>query len=153
MDFQTVTGGVDKIVRVFNRASGKVTSNLSGHTKKVTAVAYHSSGDRILSCSQDKTVRVWDASGKSNPPPAKTPVHLTRTTGEQINAPCHTGSKFASNAVLKSHAAEVNGLSIHPTGDYVATASADSTWAFTDIESGKRFVSNDEAKSGALSRM
>lgn len=81
------------------------------------------------------------------------PCTLRERLANNIHVPCHTGSKFASNAVLKSHAAEVNGLSIHPTGDYVATASADSTWAFTDIESGKRFVSNDEAKSGALSRM
>ena len=34
---------------------------------------------------------------------------------------------------IKAHTAEVTGLSLHPTGDYIATSSMDGSWAFTDI--------------------
>ena len=37
---------------------------------------------------------------------------------------------------IKPHSAEVADLSIHPVGTYIATASLDSTWAFTDIGAG-----------------
>lgn len=34
---------------------------------------------------------------------------------------------------IKAHSAEVTDLTVHPCGNYIATASMDSTWAFTDI--------------------
>ena len=34
---------------------------------------------------------------------------------------------------IKTHTAEVTGLSLHPTGNYIATSSMDGSWAFTDV--------------------
>lgn len=41
-------------------------------------------------------------------------------------------------------------VSLHATGNYLVTASQDSTWAFVDIHSGKVLsqVSNDNVKTG-----
>ena len=50
--------------KVFDRTAGPVVATLSGHTKKVTAVAFHPSADVVFTCSQDKTAKIWSASAK-----------------------------------------------------------------------------------------
>ncbi len=53
------TGGADRLVRVWDAASGKELGNLFGHTMTVMAVAFLD--DRhIVSASLDGTVRIWD---------------------------------------------------------------------------------------------
>jgi len=105
-----VTGGVDANVMVFNHETGKIVSTLSGHTKKVNDVLYHPSGDVVISCSQDKTARVWKASSGS--------------------------SSYAAAHVVKIHTEEVTGISLHATGDYFATSSLDRSWGFHDLHTG-----------------
>lgn len=41
---------------------------------------------------------------------------------------------------INLHAAEVVGLSLHATHDYVVSASLDHTWAFHNIETGKSLL-------------
>lgn len=38
----------------------QITATLKGHTKKVTSVLYHMSGNKVVSASPDSTIRVWD---------------------------------------------------------------------------------------------
>lgn len=38
----------------------QITATLKGHTKKVTNVLYHMSGNKVVSASPDSTIRVWD---------------------------------------------------------------------------------------------
>eukprot|EP00128_Syssomonas_multiformis_P018973 Colp12_sorted_trinity150504_noHs@27156 len=59
-----LTGGVDKKGVIFNRATEQVVSTLSGHTKKVNSVLFHSSEDVAFTASADSTVRVWKADGQ-----------------------------------------------------------------------------------------
>ncbi|KAE8208487.1 hypothetical protein CF319_g9560, partial [Tilletia indica] len=40
-----LTGGNDKVVQVYNRQNGKVSSTLKGHTKKINAVAWTHNGE------------------------------------------------------------------------------------------------------------
>mmetsp|Transcript_7522 Transcript_7522/g.10177 ORF Transcript_7522/g.10177 Transcript_7522/m.10177 type:complete len:507 (+) Transcript_7522:260-1780(+) len=104
-----VTGGVDSQVVLFDRAQGKITSTLSGHSKKVTAVQFlPKSPEMVLSASADKTARLWK-------------------TGPQ-------GTASQCVATFKDHTGEVTALSVHPTSTYFVTASSDKTWAFHDIE-------------------
>jgi pre-mRNA-processing factor 19 len=85
-----------------------VAATVSGHSKKVTGVQFHPTRDVLISTSTDKTARVWKKQG--------------------------TG--YTNAHVVKVHTGEVVGCSLHATGDYFATASADQTWGFIDIESG-----------------
>lgn len=52
-------------IKLWNLETGKEIATLSGHTDKVTCVAFNPSDGRILaSCSYDKTVKLWDKETK-----------------------------------------------------------------------------------------
>lgn len=98
---------MDKTAIVFDHIEQAQVATLSGHTKRVTDVCFHPSKEQLLlTASADKTARVWQAVG-----------------GE--------GYKVAH--VLDDHDAEVVGATVHATGDFMATASKDKSWAFYDI--------------------
>ena len=90
---QIASGSWDKTVKIWNASSGELQSTLTGHTRyvptlallvlKVVLVADYSAmrravncvgfdptGKKLVSCSDDKTVRIWDV-----------------TTGEPIGSP------------------------------------------------------------------
>ncbi|KAL8281350.1 hypothetical protein RQP46_006384 [Phenoliferia psychrophenolica] len=111
----TLTGGLDKSVILFDRATSKIITTLKAHTKKVTAVlatvAITSEGIPafLVSASLDKTVRVW--------------------------AP--NGNKPVYGATALTHGGEVNALALHPTDTLVASAAADGTWSIIDLSTPK----------------
>jgi len=108
-----VTGGLDKVVQVFDLESEKVLATLKGHTKAVTHVAFREKEglQRVaLSSGADKTVRFW---------------------GED------DAGAWAAKGSITAHKGDVTGLTVHPTGLYAASASTDSTWALHDIETVK----------------
>ncbi|KAF4521892.1 hypothetical protein B566_EDAN008383 [Ephemera danica] len=69
-NFLLATCGHDHLVRLWNVSSGKLRvvleplSKLSGHSSTVLCVRFCSSGTIFASGSMDKTVRVWETSGK-----------------------------------------------------------------------------------------
>jgi WD40 repeat protein len=64
---RVITGGADKMARVWESDSGKMIIELHGHTDGVTGLDVGSDGKRILTSSQyDHSARLWDAaSGRS----------------------------------------------------------------------------------------
>ena len=50
----------DRLVRVFDLTSHKLCRRFEGHSREVTDVAFTPDGRRLLTCSMDCTVRVWD---------------------------------------------------------------------------------------------
>jgi len=102
-----LTGGVDRDAILFNHASGQVVATLSGHSKKVRACCFHPFSEReiLFTASSDKTTKIWGP---------------------------HE-DQYRCRATLSDHTGEVVGVSIHATGDYMATASLDRTWAFYSI--------------------
>jgi len=105
-----LTGGLDSDLSLFNTQTRKLVTKISGHTKRVNDVAFHPTDDIVFSCSQDRTVRVWRSAGDN---------HYT----------------LAHN-ISRAHSDDVVGISLHATGDYLASASNDKSWAFHDIRSG-----------------
>ncbi|EKX43648.1 hypothetical protein GUITHDRAFT_159783 [Guillardia theta CCMP2712] len=100
-----VTGGMDSKVIVSDSATGKVVATMSGHTKPVRRVLFHQASDMVFSSSE--VVKVW-----------KTAQHLT--DGKEL-------------CTFNNHKGEINGISLHATGDYLVSASADKSWAFYDL--------------------
>lgn len=54
-----VTGGADKIVRLWNTADGEEVRPFPGHTDAVTSVAVTHDGMQVIAGSADKSVRIW----------------------------------------------------------------------------------------------
>lgn len=115
-----LSGGVDKTALLVNTTSGSVEGKLTGHTKKISAVAFHPSfneGDArsspLYTAAADGTVKIWEASGgKSN--------------------------QFKDKHTFAHHQGyDVCGLTMHPTGSYAISTSMDSSWAFLDLSEGK----------------
>ena len=48
-------------MKVWDAETGQETLTLKGHTGKVTSVVFSPDGRRIVSGSQDSTLKVWDA--------------------------------------------------------------------------------------------
>lgn len=57
---QLATCGADKLVRIFELATGKQRLSLEGHTHHVLAVAWQDSGNILASASADGTVKIWN---------------------------------------------------------------------------------------------
>ncbi|KAL9937403.1 hypothetical protein V8E36_003812 [Tilletia maclaganii] len=124
-----LTGGNDKVVQVFDRQSGKVSSTLKGHTKKVIAVAWTHDGEiklgetaqgeaspaHAVSASEDGSVRVWTNQGDGTYALAH-PLVVSPAAGKTKSP--------------------VVGVAVHPCGTIVGAASRDGHWALFDIVSG-----------------
>jgi eukaryotic-like serine/threonine-protein kinase len=54
------TGGWDKTIRIWDRATGAQTQTLLGHRGFVRSLAFSADGDQLVSGSEDKSVRRWD---------------------------------------------------------------------------------------------
>lgn len=80
---------------------------LKGHTSEIVFYSYSPNGDRIVSASRDKTVRIWDAA-----------------TGAQLIVARH------------QHTELVNGAAFSPDGNAVVTAGEDGTLRIWDAAAG-----------------
>ncbi|CAG9462209.1 unnamed protein product [Pedinophyceae sp. YPF-701] len=100
-----ITSGADSTAQVFDRAAGKVHA-LKGHTKRVNQAAFAGS-DVAVSCSADKTAKVW-----------------------------RKGKAWSCVETFTGHGAEVTGVAVHPGNKYCVTAAKDAKWAFHDLTAG-----------------
>eukprot|EP01088_Endostelium_zonatum_P003052 TRINITY_DN1400_c0_g1_i1.p1 TRINITY_DN1400_c0_g1~~TRINITY_DN1400_c0_g1_i1.p1 ORF type:complete len:204 (+),score=55.92 TRINITY_DN1400_c0_g1_i1:1181-1792(+) len=58
-----VSGGRDKVIKVWELATGRQVMEMIGHDNWVRGVMWHPRNGKILmSCSDDKSVRMWDMS-------------------------------------------------------------------------------------------
>ncbi|KAF9097448.1 hypothetical protein BGX29_008075, partial [Mortierella sp. GBA35] len=103
---ELLSGGRDKIVRVWNCETGSPDFVLEGHTDKISSVAFSPSGMQIASASDDNTMMLWDT---------------------------HTG---AVAFVLTDHTKSVSCISYAPDGRSVASGSLDGTIHGQHIVSG-----------------
>ena len=55
-------GSIDSSIRLLDIKTGKELHRFQGHTGTVWKVTYSSDGKTALSCSEDKTVRLWQLS-------------------------------------------------------------------------------------------
>jgi tricorn protease-like protein/mono/diheme cytochrome c family protein len=59
-------GGCDRLVRVWDLASGKLEHAIENHADWVFAVAFSPDGKQLITGSRDKTAKVWDLVGKES---------------------------------------------------------------------------------------
>ena len=87
----------DKMVKLWDTATGKEIKTLSGHTDGVWGVSFSPDSKMLASASRDNTVKLWDTA-----------------TGKEIKT-------------LTGHTSTVLGVSFSPDGKILASASADNT--------------------------
>ncbi|KAM0787544.1 hypothetical protein ACM66B_003615 [Microbotryomycetes sp. NB124-2] len=93
-------------IYMWSTQTGKLLDVLAGHEGPVSALAFSPLGDRLVSASWDRTIRVWDVYGRSS---AVEPFQLT------------------SDALA---------LAFRPDGNEVAVATLDGQIAFWDLKNG-----------------
>ena len=54
------TGGRDKVIKIWDASSGQCLKTLMGHDNWIRGVCWAPNGHALLSCSDDKTIKVWD---------------------------------------------------------------------------------------------
>lgn len=108
----TLSGGMDKNAIIFDHANNKVLATLTGHTKKLTACKFHPDASKavVITASADKLTKIWSADASR--------------------------SVYSEAFTLDSHQAEVTDMSVHPTGEYLATVGRDNAWCFHSIDRG-----------------
>ncbi|MDR3171886.1 MAG: caspase family protein [Treponema sp.] len=119
-----------------------------GHSDLINSAAYSPDGSRILSCSWDETIKIWDAlSGrelKTLSTPGNTPLcAVWDAQGLFIAAGFWDGSitiwDMESETVYKTflgHQVAVNSLAFSPDGQRLASASFDCTIKVWELETG-----------------
>jgi WD40 repeat protein len=83
--------------RILDAEDGREVAQLRGHTLLVSDVAFHPDGQRVATCSGDRTIRIWDV-----------------PTGQEI-------------FTLKGHTDDVNSIRFLRGGRQLRSASRDGT--------------------------
>ncbi|TFK76762.1 WD40 repeat-like protein [Pluteus cervinus] len=107
---QFLTGGNDKVVQLYDRATDKVLATLKGHTKKINHVVLREKEGEptlIASGGADKICKIWGYDSAS--------------------------SEYLPKSTIKSHKGEITGLAVHPTSTILTLASADRTFSIHDL--------------------
>src|SRR5262249_45499676 len=122
-----VAGGKDRVLRVWEVATGKALAPGGGHAHRVVALHYAADGKTLTSAGRDGTVRTWDvASGKqvrSRERPAECATACFTADGNLLAALCRSGelrlwdtAKGAEIRELRGSQEEVSPLAFSPDG-------------------------------------
>ncbi|KAJ2160644.1 hypothetical protein GGF46_002073 [Coemansia sp. RSA 552] len=133
-----LTGGLDNHAEVYSRKHDLTLATLKGHTKKVTTAVWVNGGgldQRIITGSADKSIRIWR------------PKVANTDEAKDIKAVGWTKER-----IIKQHSAEIVGISIHPSGEYFASAAADGAWAIHALEDGSVII-KDSVESSQISKI
>jgi len=103
---RVVTGGSDKLVRLWDLARGECDLTLAGHSGPVNDVCFTPDGRQALSASEDGTVRVWDL------------------------------ASAACRLVLEGHGSWVSSVAVSPDGRWAVSGARDKTLRLWDLATG-----------------
>jgi len=97
----------DRSVYMIDAVSGKVLRTLQGHTHSVVSAVFSPDGRHILSCGDDRAMRLWDAA-----------------SGKQIR-------------VFAGHESGVKSVAFSPDGRHAVSGGSDATVRLWDVAGGK----------------
>jgi WD40 repeat protein/serine/threonine protein kinase len=141
-----VTGGdyPDNAVRVWDLEAGTLLATMRGHQNKVSSVAFSPDGRRVVSASQDQTLRVWEVGGKRVAILHGHTSHVERAffsaDGRRVLSASNDGTvRFwdpaggEAVAVCQGHARGISSCAMSGDGAWLASAAADHTVRLWDL--------------------
>ena len=108
---QAISGGDDKLARVWDVAKRKEEGTLKGHESRINGVAFSTSGKRAATAGDDSTARVWNL-----------------TTFQEVTR-------------CQKNSGPVTCVAFYPSGQYVASGSTDHSLTMWDAADGEPFRS------------
>jgi WD40 repeat protein len=93
-------GYSDNTIKIWDAETGQETLTLAGHAGSVRSVIYNHDGSQIISCSDDGTIRIWDARDGtviktiSVPKSGPSPVSLAVPSPDTQRIAAATGNKI-----------------------------------------------------------
>ncbi|KAG7085566.1 pre-mRNA-splicing factor prp46 [Marasmius oreades] len=146
------TGAGDRVVKIWDLASGELKLSLTGHISTVRGLAVSPRHPYLFSCGEDKMVKCWDLEankvirhyhGHLSGVYALT-IHPTLdllvTSGRDASARVWDMRTKAQIHVLSGHTATVADVKCQESDPQVITGSMDSTVRLWDLAAGKTMV-------------
>jgi WD40 repeat protein len=91
-----VSGGADKIVRMWDGVQGSLIGTFAGHGDSINCVQFNRDGNSIVSGSSDGTLRIWDVA-KATPPAADTESPKSSLAEAMASIPALGGGMAVQN--------------------------------------------------------
>jgi WD40 repeat protein len=149
-----VSGGSnDRLVHVWDLSAGyaaaKLEQTIENHADWILGVAFSPDGKHLLTCSRDKTAKVWDLAAKESV--LTFPDHQNTVYGVAVHANGKVGFSVGEDNLLRSWNATGEGKQIrtsqghgkavvrvlrHPSQPWLVTCSADGTVRVWNMENG-----------------
>ncbi|GAA97635.1 uncharacterized protein L969DRAFT_87735 [Mixia osmundae IAM 14324] len=146
------TGAGDRVIKIWDLASGELRLSLTGHISTVRGLAVSSRHPYLFSCGEDKMVKCWDL--EVNKVIRQYHGHLSGvyalslhptldilvTAGRDASARVWDMRTKAQIHVLSGHSATVADVKCQDSDPQVITGSMDSTIRLWDLAAGKTMV-------------
>ncbi|GAA5926747.1 WD40 repeat domain-containing protein [Sporobolomyces koalae] len=143
------TGAGDRVIKIWDLASGELKISLTGHISTVRGLAVSSRHPYLFSCAEDKMVKCWDL--ETNKVIRHYHGHLSGvyslslhptldvlvTAGRDASARVWDMRTKAQVHVLTGHTATIADVKTQESDPQVITASMDSTVRLWDLAAGK----------------
>ncbi|MEM7534912.1 MAG: effector-associated domain EAD1-containing protein [Chloroflexota bacterium] len=144
--------GEDNIIHLWDLATGEQRMTLTGHTDNVWDVAWGANGERLVTSSQDGSVRVWRVGDKQNIQRIETENLLLdavwspdgeRLAWSEISFPNTISLRIMNmksnqtTLINTAHWGTVTRIAWSPNGQQIVTASADESVHIYDVDSGE----------------
>ncbi|GAA5884761.1 hypothetical protein JCM16303_005262 [Sporobolomyces ruberrimus] len=143
------TGAGDRVIKIWDLASGELKLSLTGHISTVRGLAVSSRHPYLFSCAEDKMVKCWDL--ETNKVIRHYHGHLSGvyslslhptldvlvTAGRDASARVWDMRTKAQVHVLTGHTATIADVKTQESDPQVITASMDSTVRLWDLAAGK----------------
>jgi WD40 repeat protein len=148
-------------MKIYNIASGTLTSDVNAHPNWVTSVAYSPNGNIIVTGGDDNKVKIWSNTGTLL-------FTCNGHTGDITNVKITPDNNFVVSSskddkikiwnistgalvqTISGHSNDVNGIDLSPDGSKIVSASSDSTCKIWNFNTGNLLSTFGVADSRAI---